>query len=1056
MSVDVAALLQVLAVPETSEKAAEESLACAISGEPFEFTDSPDDLIRRAELLEHEAVRMYDQSDSDPQDVDVASQMRQAFSSAFDCLISAAIQGPSGSALDLSVLDSQSNLGLRVAVSGLTSTRIPDVRSQLQKLLPPAPGDSQIQNERPDVSWDVKVATSITRALIWLVRKADGWADVDAAMTLLRQLRELQEQFEETYLEETSAVSAALDLLAYYHLTQVVTLAADYLSLGEASYEGLVARIDRHRDQAVESVEKTHNGELRHFANLVWIACRELCKNAIWTHALGLGDRVSTLARSLASRARSIPVLDLWPSQQRALSANMLDPYRRAVLVEMPTSAGKTLLAKFSIMQSKNLHENGTIVYVVPTRALVNQVVVDLRSDLSPLSLIIEAAVPVFELDPSEDALLQQAPDVLVTTPEKLDLLLRRNHVCTHELAMVIVDEAHNLADGKRGARLELVLATVRRDRPNVRFLLLSPFLPEADELVSWLGSGRQLPPIAISWKPSRRVVGAIEISGRGKNRKLQLEALDAASNSDLPAGYVIPLGVAPKGTKTIKLISRQAAFSLRNRGNTLILCWGPKFAMDRTHEIAEETPDVAGSKFRDSVCAYIDAELGPENSLSGYLHKGIAYHHSGLPHEIRWLIERLVQRNEIHTVCGTTTLAQGVNFPISNVIIEDKRKGRDDSLSYSDLWNVAGRAGRALMDDVGVVAFPVSNKEQRANWQEFLQGEAVEISSQLAEIVRRADEIGNTFNLNIVGRIPALGDLLQFLAHAMRVGGHEQTAEDVEDLLRSSLVYHQSRKADREASARLVRLCRSYLEQISGRPGIAALSDQTGFSSPTINKWLSMERSTAGLRSEEQWSPSTLFDNTNIAPLEERIRAVADVPEMHLGSEYSGTFDPRRVARIVQGWVNGESIASLAARFGDPKIKTTEARLADFCRYLHGRLLGQVSWGLGALATVCLGGENHPTDEAVPEQSRYIPSMVYFGVKSEAAIWLRMAGVPRLVAPKLGSLWQSEVGTVPTSLSSVRDWVSSLDDGAWGSVLAGVQISAPSMREIWNELASK
>lgn len=1051
MSVDVQALLEALSVPQTAIQTAEEVLANSVSGDALTTSATQDELLGRAEILEHQAISQYKQMDATPGDPVLVQRARSSFSSAFDCLIGAAIQGIPGETLDLAAVDPEANLGLRIAVAGLASGRIADVRTQLIRLLPPA--QQEIRNELPAGTWNVQVAGSIAHALIWLVRKADSWSDIDAAMTLLHQLRELQATFEDDYLDASDNAAAAIDLVGYYHLAQLSTLTAEYLSLGTGSYDGLVARLDRHHDHAVESAEKTGNGELRHFADLVWIGCRELCQNAIWTHALGLGDRVAALARSLASRARNLPIIDLWPSQQKALAGNLLDPYKRAVLVEMPTSAGKTLLAKFSIMQSKNLHAAGTIAYVVPTRALVNQVVVDLRNDLVPLGLTIEATVPVFELDPSEDALLQEAPGVLVTTPEKMDLLLRRNHPCTHDLAMVIVDEAHNLAAGQRGARLELVLATVRRDRPNVRFLLLSPFLPQADDLVSWLGGGRELAPIAINWKPGRRIVGALELTGGSKNRQLQFTALEAASNSDLPAGYIIPLGAAPEGSKSIKLISRHAASRLRDRGSTLILCWGPTFAMDRAREISQDLEEIVGSNLRDSVCEYIDAELGSDNTLSSFLRKGVAYHHAGLPLEIRWLIERLVQGNQIHTICGTTTLAQGVNFPISNVIIEDKRKGRTDSLSYSDLWNIAGRAGRAMMDDVGVVAFPVTTKRQHESWQQFLRGEAVEISSQLAEIVQRADEIGDTFNLDAVRRIPALGDLLQFLAHAMRVGGYQQTAENVEDLLRTSLIYHQTRQTDRDAATRLVRLCRDYLQQLSNRPGIAALSDQTGFSSPSINRWLALERSTTGLQSEEQWSPAVLFDQADVAALTDRMRAVADVPEMNLGSEYAGTFNPERVAQIVHGWVNGDTISSLASRFGDQKKKTPEDRLAAFASYLNGKLLGQLSWGIGALATVCLGGESRPSDDAVPEKSRHLPSMIFFGVKSQEAIWLRMAGVPRLVAPILGEVWRSRIGERPDSLASVRAWVSSLDDQTWQTALAGNRLSSRSMSTIWREL---
>ena len=51
----------------------------------------------------------------------------------------------------------------------------------------------------------------------------------------------------------------------------------------------------------------------------------------------------------------------------------MLDVYANATILQMPTSAGKTLLAEFNIIVTKSLRSDAKIIYVVPSRALVNQ-----------------------------------------------------------------------------------------------------------------------------------------------------------------------------------------------------------------------------------------------------------------------------------------------------------------------------------------------------------------------------------------------------------------------------------------------------------------------------------------------------------------------------------------------------------------------------------------------------------------------------------------------------------------------------------------------------------
>jgi superfamily II helicase len=102
----------------------------------------------------------------------------------------------------------------------------------------------------------------------------------------------------------------------------------------------------------------------------------------------------------------------------------------------------------------------------------------------------------VLEVDALEAGLLTTRDEttafrVLVTTPEKLDLLLRGGWEQTigRPLTLVVVDEAHNIGHGERGIKLELLLATINRECRNAQFLLLTPFIPNAGEVAKWLGS---------------------------------------------------------------------------------------------------------------------------------------------------------------------------------------------------------------------------------------------------------------------------------------------------------------------------------------------------------------------------------------------------------------------------------------------------------------------------------------------------------------------------------------------------------------------------------------
>jgi hypothetical protein len=116
----------------------------------------------------------------------------------------------------------------------------------------------------------------------------------------------------------------------------------------------------------------------------------------------------------------------------------------------------------------------------------------------------------------------------------------------------------------------------------------------------------------------------------------------------------------------------------------------------------------------------------------------------------------------------------------------------------------------------------------------------------------------------------------------------------------------------------------------------------------------------------------------------------------------------------------------------------------------LFSRLLTQASWGLGALEGVCLAGN----EELEKRDAAYVPSMVYFGVPDKAAVWLRMAGVPRVVASGLASQWPTQE-TVPGSFKEIRDWVGGIGDSEWTqSIPKGTNLNASQMRLLWREFS--
>lgn len=240
---------------------------------------------------------------------------------------------------------------------------------------------------------------------------------------------------------------------------------------------------------------------------------------------------MSHFVKNLVDRGRGDrAIFDLLPPQRTVLAEKgLFGSNRRAAVVSLPTLSGKTMIAEFRILQALNQFalDRGWVVYLVPTRTLVNQISRQLRRDLSNLGINVEQVSPALEVDNIEsDLLCQNDPEnefhVLVTTPEKLNLMLRQGWETkiNRPLALVIVDEAHNIQNAKRGLHLELLLATVNSECKHAQFLLLTPFISNAREVAKWLG-GHNSEDISLSvdWQPNDRVIGIIEAEKTEKIR---------------------------------------------------------------------------------------------------------------------------------------------------------------------------------------------------------------------------------------------------------------------------------------------------------------------------------------------------------------------------------------------------------------------------------------------------------------------------------------------------------------------------------------------------------
>jgi ATP-dependent Lhr-like helicase len=166
-----------------------------------------------------------------------------------------------------------------------------------------------------------------------------------------------------------------------------------------------------------------------------------------------------------------------------------------ATLLIAPTGGGKTLagflptLAELGAAPPPGLHT----LYVSPLKALTADIARNLRAPVEGAALAIRIEDRTGDTGATQRR-RQRAdpPHILLTTPESLAVLLAQEDagLTFAGLSRVVVDEAHALAETKRGDQLALLIARLGTLAPGLRRVGLSATVEDPPALARWLGAG--------------------------------------------------------------------------------------------------------------------------------------------------------------------------------------------------------------------------------------------------------------------------------------------------------------------------------------------------------------------------------------------------------------------------------------------------------------------------------------------------------------------------------------------------------------------------------------
>jgi len=902
--------------------------------------------------------------------------------------------------------------------------------------------------------WDERTWSTILDVWFRLIRKK-GWEDRDLILENIAKLRDSQNTFEKEYLSSkapSEAKKAALELVCLYHLSKAAEILALFMTDGVVNKNFQIRQlIEAQFDRIFAVCNLTQLIEIEPLARLLFSCSLQMINNSIWTVTRAVNTRVTDFVRYLVDRGRGDRALfDVLPPQRRTLAEKgLLGSSRRAIVVSLPTSSGKTLIAEFRILQALNQFEfeKGWVAYIVPTKVLVNQITRQLRTDFSSLNIIVEKISPALEIDNTEAELLlqkdnDQAFRVLVSTPEKLDLMLRQGweKKIGRPLTLVVVDEAHNIQNPKRGLKLELLLSTINIECQKAQFLLLTPFISNAGEIATWLG-GNESDDISLSldWQPNDRMIGIVNaekgvtLTKHSWDYHLKLETihttrktLEIENKLDLDKNQEIAQTFC-EASKQISLAALVAQ-NIKRRGPVIVMHQRPDWVWSLAEKLKIEsnrsTPESSDIKL---VQDYLRLEFGDDFALIDLLKYRIGVHHAGLSDEIRVLMEWLFEKNELNFLIATTTIAQGVNFPVSGVVMASHQYPYGEDMPPEDFWNIAGRAGRINQEKLGIVALVANNNEKVEKLKEFINKQSGSLNSALINLTVDTQDMLSSLE-KIVFYYPEWSTFLQYLTHTYRqIGETDEFIAQIEQILRGTLGYEKLRQQNHALAIKLLDGILAYAEYLKKPGQPLKLVDSTGFSLQSIKEVLNNK----GTINHLSWDSDKLFQIADPS-LKDMMGVLLNVPELREGfkSVTGGRVpDGQKLALIIKDWVNGSTIPEIAGKFFADGSSSKTTAITKCCQNLFGALSQTVSWGLGALLSITCGGM--PEEEL--SKLNNLPSKVYYGVKSDAAITLRLLGIPRSAAEPLAETIKHEINQ---PITSIRKQLRELPENSWTKAL--------------------
>jgi len=418
------------------------------------------------------------------------------------------------------------------------------------------------------------------------------------------------------------------------------------------------------------------------------------------------------------------------------------------ISISAPTSSGKSFILKVCIEEELKNNEQYCVFYIVPSRALINQVSEELRENIE--NIVVKNAF-------IEDNAESDKKVIYVITPERaIKIINSEKGVLLPNL--IFIDEIQNVEDEDgRGNLFEYVYEEFSRIE-KTKIITAGPFISNPNEIFKELFD-KDSKIVDSRLSPVFQLKTIIDINSNHlslslyiNNKKcLKLENIVEINKIENSFDKNYGIGLA----KIIDAVTKKEE-------KNLIYAYRGDYAEDWAMKYSESIILSDDEKLEDDLkdlIKYVSTDIHPKYNLIQCLKKRVAFHSSNLSEFARKEIESLFDKGCIKTLFCTSTLLEGVNLPADNLFVVKPTKN-NDKLSDFEFGNLIGRAGRIKNTLYGTIY--CLSRENKTEWaEEYYQADytkEVKTSSSRAlpeltsnDLKKSSTEIDNKKVKNII-----------------------------------------------------------------------------------------------------------------------------------------------------------------------------------------------------------------------------------------------------------------------------------------------------------------